>query len=340
MTYTTGGLIQASDYNDFAGQGATLLSTNNVNRVWGNGTATYGYGQGGSPTPIPAVVGGNTVVTASQWSTLNNIITSIAAHQGTAITSRTNPVAGDTIAVLAALQTDINNINVARGNAATVGTQYQQWTGPAAATSGAGTGSAPWSITWTARVNFPTVEQANWFFNAGGLIKWQVNKTSTGTVADLAWNNFVNNAVSDIYVTAGNQTQNIAGTNYTGVTRVGGTIAPTTFVPTAGYYNLTSTPQVVYQVFNNVSPYGGDNVRLILSMNGPVQMVLTTIWSSPGGAGPGSTNQISGGSDTPSPFAGFGSAPATLVTYFNPETVNLTNSWGTPTVAYDPIILT
>jgi hypothetical protein len=336
MTYTTGGLIQASDYNDFAGQGATLLNTNNVNRVWGNGTATFGYGQGGS-TPIPAVVGGNTVVTASQWSTLNNIITSIASHQGTAITSRTNPVVGDTISVLAALQNDITNINLARGNSAALGSQYAIWTGPASQTTGTGSGSSAWSLTWTQRINFPTAAQANWFFNSGGLIKWQVNKTSTGTVADLAWNTFINNGISDIFITAGNQTQNIAGINYTGVTRVGGTIAPTTFLPTAGYYNLTSTPQIIYQVFNNISPYGGNNLRLIASMNGPVQMLLTTVWSSSGGSGPGSTSAITGGSDTPSPFVGFGTAPTTLVTYINPETVNLTNSWGTPTIAYDPI---
>jgi hypothetical protein len=103
---------------------------------------------------------------------------------------------------------------------------------------------------------------------------------------------------------------------------------------------LTSTPQIIYQVFNNISPYGGNNLRLIASMNGPTQMVLTTIWASAGGSGAGSTSAITGGSDTPSPFTGFGTAPTTLVTYINPETINLTNSWGTPTIAYDPIAVT
>jgi hypothetical protein len=103
MTYVSGGLIQATDYNGFANNTAGA----NVNSIWGAGTTDSGYGQA---TTLATVVAGINDVTALQWSNLNNRISSIASHQNTAITSRTNPVVGDTIGILSALSTDLTNI--------------------------------------------------------------------------------------------------------------------------------------------------------------------------------------------------------------------------------------
>ena len=47
MTYTSGGLIQATDYNGFVSTTASA----NLNAVWGNsGSVNYGYGQANVPT--------------------------------------------------------------------------------------------------------------------------------------------------------------------------------------------------------------------------------------------------------------------------------------------------
>ena len=47
MTYTTGGLIQATDFNGFVSTTASA----NLNAIWGNsGFQNYGYGQANVPT--------------------------------------------------------------------------------------------------------------------------------------------------------------------------------------------------------------------------------------------------------------------------------------------------
>jgi len=57
---------------------------------------------------------------------------------------------------------------------------------------------------------------------------------------------------------------------------------------------------------------------------------LTTTWVDPGGALFPNDN-ISGGTATTG--ISFGTAPATVVTYFPPSTTYLSASWGIPTVA-------
>ena len=91
MTYTSGSLIEAADYNGFVSS-----SANNVNAIWSTGSGDKGYGQ----TAIANVSVGGTV-TATQWASLVNTLASLGSHQGTTITSRTAPVAGDVINILA-----------------------------------------------------------------------------------------------------------------------------------------------------------------------------------------------------------------------------------------------
>ena len=83
MTYSVGGLIQATDYNGFV----STTASGNVNGIWSTGTSDRGYGQ----TAL-ATVSAAGLVTATQWANLVNTISSIASHQGTTITSRTAPV--------------------------------------------------------------------------------------------------------------------------------------------------------------------------------------------------------------------------------------------------------
>ena len=177
MTYVTGGLIQAADYNGFVSTTAGA----NINATWNSA-----YGQ---PALSNVVVGGT--VTAAQWATLNTTISQLGSHQGTTITSRTNPVAGNIISVLANVNTDITNCYTNRANAASVGTQYTAWTGTASFPGGigntAGNVNGRWTATFTDTVTFANSSAASNFFNAGGLIKIQVSKTSTGTTGDAAW---------------------------------------------------------------------------------------------------------------------------------------------------------
>jgi hypothetical protein len=324
MTYSVGGLIQATDYNGFASTTAGA----NVNDVWGVGSSDKGYGQS---TTLSTVSAGGTV-TATQWASLNSRISSMASHTGTSITSRTSPVAGDTIGILAALNTDLTNVTNNRGNAVGTGSQFTSWTGTSSKTTPTGSGNNAWTITFTHTITWSSANAARYFFNAGGRIKWECSKTSTGTDADDEWNNIANTLVGDIFITGGTGTQTIAGTAYTGTTKSGGTGSPTTLATTTGWYDLLTTDTTLYEQGTTTYGYTGQYIRLNAKTAGTgTQLVLTTLWVDPGGVLFPNDN-ISGGTATTG--ITFGTAPATVVTYFPPSTTYLTEaSWGTPGVA-------
>jgi hypothetical protein len=313
MTYSSGGLIQATDYNGFAD---TTVGAN-VNATWGTGVTSAGYGQ----TAVSTVAAAGTV-TATQWASLVNTISSMASHQGTTITARSAPTAGTLIQILAAVNTDITNCYNNRGNAVANGTQFTGWTGTNSKT--AATSGATWTITFTNTVTFASAAAARYFFNAGGRIKIDVSKTSTGATGDPEWNDLANTLCGDIFITGGAYSQTIAGVVYTGTTKSGGTGTPNTLATTTGWFDLTGTPTIVYKQFADTAPYTSNFIQHSVSATATV-LTITTLWSASDG------DPITGG--TAASGATPGTAPTTIVTYFPPSTTYLSASWGTPTVA-------
>jgi len=317
MTYSSGGLIQAADYNGFV----STTGGANVNATWSTGTTSAGYGQ----TALATVSTGGTV-TATQWASLVNTISSMASHNGTTITARTAPTTGTLISVLSAVNTDITNCYNNRGNAVASGSQYTSWTGTNSKT--AATSGATWTITITNTVTFASADAARYFFNAGGIIKIQTSKTATGQTGDPEWNDLANTLCGAIYITGGAYTQTIAGQAYTGTTKIGGTGVPNTLATTTGWYDLTpgGAATIVYKQFADTAPYTANYIQHALAVNaGSTTLTITTTWAASDG------DPISGG--TAASGATPGTAPCTIVTYFPPSTTYLTNTWGTPTVA-------
>lgn len=328
MTYTVGSLIDSTDYNGFASNTAGA----NVNDIWATGATDKGYGE----TALATVSTGGTV-TATQWAGLVNNIAAMGSHQGTSITARTAPVVGDTVTILSALNTDLTNLTANRGNAAVVGTEYGTFTGTTSKTSATGSGTTGWTITFTHTVTFASADATRYFWNAGGRVRLQYGKSSTGTDTDPDWNTFAGQCGS-IYlsgrVAGGSQT--IAGTTYTGSTRIGGGGGTeTTLATTTGWYNLTASPTTIFQLNNAVSPYSGEYIRTTATATSTTVLTLVTTWVSDGSSGAGTSANISGGTATSSPSTTItGTAPTTLVTYIPPSSTYLTSaSWGTPTIA-------
>jgi hypothetical protein len=313
MTYSTGNLIQATDYNGFV---STTVGAN-INATWNTS-----YGQ----TALSTVAAAGTV-TATQWVTLNTTTSSMASHQGTTITSRTNPVAGNIISVLANVNTDITNCYTNRSNAASQGTQFTGWTGTASKTTATGVGNAAWNITFTNTITFANATAASYFFNAGGMLKIQSSKTSTGTAQDTEWNAFIGNVCGTIYLTSTGASKTLNGVTYTGTTKIGGNGIPTTLTTGTGFAQLTATPVTIYKQFDSGTPYSSNYVQMNASISGAV-LTLTSIWHDNG-----DLNQanISGGTATTG--ITFGTAPTTVVTYYPPSTTYLANTWGAVTVA-------
>lgn len=318
MTYSVGGLIEATDYNGFAANTAS----GNVNAIWGTGAGNYGYGQ--STTLSTVSVGGT--VTATSWADLVNRIASIGNHTGVTITSRTAPVAGNTITVLNAVATDLSNLFTNRANASSSGATISPATGTWWQASN--TPNSAWTITTTHTVNFANAAAARYFFNSGGLIKWDVFKTTTGTEADDEWNDLAQTLTGTIYLSGANTAHTISGVAYTGTTKSGGTGTPSTLATTTGFYNLTTVAATVYQQAADTSPYTGDSIRIQMAVNdnsNPSILTVTTAWINASSATPGSTEIITGGAA--------GSGPTTVVNYVEPETTYLSNTWGAITIS-------
>lgn len=325
MSYTVGGLIEATDYNGFVNTGA-----NNVNRIWSVSSGDLGYGQ----TAISTVSAAGTI-TATQWASLVNTLASLGNHQNTAITARTAPVAGNVITILSNVANDINTLTGARGNAAGSGTEITAFTGTTSKTTATGSGSSAWTITFTHTITFPSADQARYFWNAGGIVRLRVSKTSTGTLADPEWNDLAGVLMNEIRMVGrvNSANQVIGGVTYTGVNKTAGTGTPSIHATTTGWYSLTTSDTNIYRQFADTAPYTNQSITVAARTAGSgTQLVLTTTWNDPGGAGAGSTDAISGGTATTSPFSSFGTAPATVVTLLPPSSTYITNTWGTPTI--------
>lgn len=317
MTYTSGGLIQATDYNGFVSTTANA----NVNDVWGTGSGDKGWGQ----SALATVAATNTV-SATQWASLVNTLASMGSQTNTTLTARTAPTSGQTIGILSALNTDLTNVTTNRNNAVANGSQYTAWTGTNSVTAGKSAGA--WTMTFTNTVTFASANAARWFFNAGGRIKLDVSKTATGATGDPEWNDLANTLCGDIYFTTGTSTQTIVGVAYTGTTKIGGTGTPTTLATTTGFYDLTpgAAATIIYKQFADTAPYTSNYIQHSVALNaGSTALTFTTLWSASDG------DPITGG--TAASGATPGTAPCTICTYFPPSITYLSNSWGTPTVA-------
>ena len=328
MTYSSGGLIQATDYNGFVSTTAGA----NLNDIWSTGSGDKGWGQ----TVVPTVSAAGTV-TATQWASLVNDIATAGTQTNTTVTARSAPTTGQTISVLAAVNTDLTNVTNNRGNATASGTAYGTFSGTTSKTAATGSGQATWTITFTHTVTFPSADQARYFWNAGGIVKLQYGKSSTGTDIDADWNTFVGLCGSiNLTGRVAGASQTIAGQAYTGTTRLGGTGGTqTTLTTTTGWYNLTASPTTIFQLNNTASPYTGEYIRTTATATSSTVLTLVTTWFQPAVSAAGTTCNISGGTATASPSTTItGTAPTTLVTYLPPSTAQgLSNTWGTPAIA-------
>jgi hypothetical protein len=182
-------------------------------------------------------------------------------------------------------------------------------------------------------VTFASSAAASYFFNAGGIVKIDVSKTSTGATGDPEWNDLANTLCGDIYMSVLATSHTIAGVAYTGTTKIGGTGTPNTLSTGTGWDALVAgaAATIVYKQFADTAPYTANFIQHSIAKNaGSTVLTITTLWSA-NDSGPGNPDPITGG--TAATGATPGTAPCTIVTYFPPETTNLSNTWGTPTVA-------
>jgi hypothetical protein len=315
MTYSQGSLIVDDDYNIFATGNAAGTGDNNVaniNTIWGTGTLDKGWGQ--STTISPVSVGAT--VTATQWATLFTRLTSIANQTNTSITALTNPVAGNLIEVKPQLTSDLTNCFNGRNNAAGVGSTITA--------GGVATRSTSWitALTATHTITFANANSARYFFNAGGRVTWAGARTGgTSDPKNTGWTNFLS-ACGTLNWTTGTSAQVIAGTTYTGTTKIGGSGSPATYLTGVGFYDFTTSNQEVFKQFSSAYLYETNFLSINVQTNAA--------------AGSATTITLTVRFDDAHSTVGDEPIDGTLtstVTLVQPSTTYLTNTWGTPTIS-------
>jgi hypothetical protein len=328
MSYQLNGLIQASDFNTFIGNNGTVLSsTSQVNSVWGTGTNDYGYGQ----IFIPAV-SANTVVNNEDWANLITRLQIITAHQGNTFPANITPPANnDKITFLSGItnliaNTNTNRLNaVAQGTSSTTTTRYtpSSWKN---------------NLIFNHTISFESADKARYFFNAGGQLALNFTHASTVSRQDIMFNSLASSCGTVVISGAVNtKTSKIAGTTYTGVTKIGGSGTPTVLTTGAGFYNLNNNNTTIFKQnpqttgLTLAAYYLSSSIEVTARVTGSTGLYggvgsvinLTSIWTqSPG------TLFIQPGNNT-----GPVDNSTTSLTIRYPSTLSgLANTWGTVSV--------
>jgi len=309
MAYSSGGLIEATDYNNF------LNGSNQLNTVWSTGNGNAGYGQ----SALSTVSAGGTV-TATQWATLINTLNSTLTHQSGSGSGISAPTAGSTIAYLSALSTSIgtaysNRLNKASNGSTSTGSVYSP---NVTSTNTVSTQT----ISFTRTVSFSSGDAARYFFNCGGYI----NFVTTSAVS-----NDGSGRSNDLATTIGTYLGSVTGFGAAGNggrTGTGGTLF--TNATTLGYFGLITSPQAAVVVHSTTYPYAGDSAQVNFRSNGS---------NLSGNGDAGSIVYIDGYAASPV-YSGLDAWNHSINVTWNyridivyPESSNLTNSWGTVTVS-------
>jgi len=308
MTYESGGIIQASDYN-------TLINgTNKFNTTWSTGSGDAGYGQ----TAITTKSAGD-IVTATEWASLINKLNIARTHQSGSGSGATAVVSGDVVQYLAAVD---GGVDLAYTNRTSFNAQ-------GSTTTDSGTvhtindADGIFNLDFTRTATFASADQARYFFNAGGEFNLELtagsNAGGTGRGAQILTLITATGGVQDFrYTTNGGRT----GTGET----------ETTNNLTIGYYDLTTSNQVLVRVDESgaaYTPYTADYVRILVKSNGTQganadKGTIVTFTVNVVGAATGAGGTFN---DT----ANITFTSKLNVTY--PETASgLSNTWGTVTI--------
>lgn len=306
MTYSSGGLIQASDYNNLAwgsGGGGTYVDSDNLAVVWGVGTGRFGYGQ--STSSFTQVAATNTV-TAAQWTGLLGQMTTAKNHNGATYGAMQASVTAGT--VISYINTVASNLAALRGQ---VGVSSGALT-DSAATSATGPASWQTSTTATHTVTFASADAARYFFNAGGQIKLTFSIAAAGSTRNAEW--------SDLATKAGTVTFGYRNTTESGA----GAASTLLNANNGGYWNLTTTDVVHFKMLADTAPYTTNYIQVEAKWSGATSnggypvLTFTTTWAD--------------AYANPFQEAVTQSAVTSLVVS-SPPTTYLSNTWGTPTVS-------
>jgi hypothetical protein len=255
MAYTTGGTIQALDYNLLTWGGNTsgvyTSTPSNFAYVWGVGNGQFGYGQ--DADAISTVSAGGTV-TATQWSTFVQRLNLALAHQsgaGARLASGSNIgiVAGATIQAFANVATAVTTINTNK-------LDFNSTRGSTTASANFDATFATTTFTRTITVTFASADQARYFFNAGGRLSLVFSPSGlTDNNKETSYNDLMN-AIGTLHLDQLTSTR----------TGTGETL--TTNGLAIGYWDLTTSNQTILKLTSDNANYTANTLEVFMRVAG------------------------------------------------------------------------
>jgi hypothetical protein len=298
MTYSTGSLIAAADFNSFA---------TSINSVWGLGTGDSGYGCTNTVSSVTAAVD---TATATQWTTLLARGNSSASHQGTSWTAGSSVSAGNTISVISTLSSNITSITNNRLTTTAGGLTSAAQTQASNATSWTTSKTFTFTVAFTGGTT--NIDAARHYFNAGGKIQIAYGHSGGTGTKNTDWDSLCTASGTTVFA-------------YGGTTKSGGSGSTNILATTTGYYQLLTTNTAVFKQFSANAPYTSNYVQF------DVKTDTTTDANGRGGKGSTLTFLVTFAdaySDTYTAPAGTWTVDVTLV---RPNTTYLNNI---PTATY------
>ena len=313
MTYSAGGLIEASDYNGFAGgNGGGANVSGQLNTVLGTGYGNAGYGQ--SSVANVSVSG---QVTAAQWTTLVNGVNTVRKHQsGAGFSNLSTYTAGTTINATNNVSSNLTTAYTNRLTSAASGPTYNQPTQNYQLISSS---ASAIDLNFERTATFGSSDQARYFFNAGGTVRLNITTVTNGGGTQRG------SSLGNIILIAGGKTMSASAAE------AQTTPAPYTEVvdqtTNYGYYGQTSANTLVYHATGSTygPAYSAEFVKL--------QWRVTGTAGSNGGLGETIVLRLESQSPAQSPAVA-DSIDITVYHYLQvvyPDTTYLANTWGSVT---------
>ena len=245
MAYSAGDTILDDEYNTFVNNSSNPYG---YNHFAGPGSGVYGLNQ----STISTVSAGGTI-NASSWNSLFTGLDNISNHTNVSITA-SSVSAGDTVAIRAALVSDLANLAAAVAGGSTSATAL---TDRAAGTS---TNGITWNTTSTIErsITFANNNTMRAYFNAGGTIK--INPGTSGSV-------------SGSKDTVFQQLEAAVGTlefKAHATTRSGSGETQTTFNSGTGFHDLSTGYSTLLKLTSNNSGYTSDTLTISAKLNAAV----------------------------------------------------------------------
>jgi hypothetical protein len=234
MAYSAGDKILDDEYNNFVNGSSSPYG---INYIAGTGTGNVGLGQTEIATTSPG-----TTITAAQWNSLFTLMNNTANHTNDTITSATARTAGDPIAAIAALSTDLATLQASVQGGCTSATATAEGAEDLSLVA-----SAVFDTSHIVEASFTFAggDEARWFFNAGGKLRVKITNAATNSTA-------IDTSYGQLITALGNFDMGA-----TTSARSGSGETLTTDGSALGYYDLTTSYQTLIKLTQDDGTYSG-----------------------------------------------------------------------------------